>query len=357
MVRGEDSLGALVLKDRPLDAGLIAVEFTLNGVPSTGETLPFVEDFVDEDAQETIQSALSDNTIRIYNASLKAWSIYAFERGIQPLPAPEPSVINYLQSLARDGKTLSSIKVVVAALSKAHKVGGYANPLESPMVKLFMRGLSRRIGKPQRQAAALDDHALSAIEATASKPRRGRGGKTETTETARLRGLVDVAIVRVISDAALRRSEAVSLNWEDVHENDRGGVIMVKRSKTDVTGEGATVWISRKAMNALNAIRPDDWRPIDPVFTTGQSLRKGIKGRYRMSGDQLSRRVAAAARAAGLGEGFSGHSGRVGFVARATRLGAPTDAVMRHARWRSSSMVASYGRNEAGAEILKYISG
>lgn len=356
MIQDEGNANALVPKDKPLDVGLITIKFVANGAEKSDGIGYFVEEVEDKDAQETIRSALSDNTIRIYNASLRAWSVYAFDRGLRPLPASESAIINYLQSLARHGKTLSTIKVVAAALSKAHILAGFTSPVESARTKLFMRGLSRRIGKPQKQAAPLDDHALSAIEATALTPRRGRGGRLETLETARLRGLVDVAIVRVISDAALRRSEAVSLDWEDVTENDRGGIIMVKRSKTDVAGEGATVWISRKAMNALNAIRPDDWQPTDPVFTAGQSSRKGFKGKYRMSGEQLNRRVAAAARAAGLGEGFSGHSGRVGFVARATRLGAPTDAVMRHARWKSSSMVANYGRNEVGSEILKYIS-
>lgn len=312
---------------------------------------------VGDDARATIESALSDNTIRVYNAALKAWSVYALDRGLRPLPASESSVINYLQHLAGQGKSLSSVRVVAASLSKAHKVAGLASPLESPRVRLFMRGLSRRIGKPQKQAQPLDDNALSAIEATARVPRPGRGGKMESPQAALARGLVDVAIVRVLSDAALRRGEAVALDWRDVRDDQRGGIIMVKRSKTDVSGQGMSVWISRKAMSALNAIRPDNYEGGDPVFTSAQSIRNGVKGKYRMTERQLSRRVAAAARAAGLGEGYSGHSGRVGFVARATRRNAPTDAMMRHARWRSPAMVAVYGRNEAGAEILPYISG
>ena len=354
MVEQEIVTDTLVLQDVPLDADLMAIELVGNGAGGDG-AIEYVEEVVEAKAQDTMRAALSENTIRIYNSALRSWFIHAFGRGLRPLPATAASVINYLQTLADAGKTLSSIRVVVAALSKAHKVAGYTSPVDSEDVKQFMKGLARRIGKPRKQAAPLDDHALSAIEATALKPRPGRGGHIETPGMARMRGLMDIAIARVISDAALRRSEAVALDWQDVQVDSRGGILMVNRSKTDTAGEGATVWISPKALTALLAIRPEHYQPADPVFTSGQVSGEGGHAN-RMSGEQLNRRVASAAMAAGLGEGYSGHSGRVGFVARATRHGAPTDAVMRHARWKSSAMVASYGRNEAGTEILQYIS-
>ena len=43
-----------------------------------------------------------------------------------------------------------------------------------------------------------------------------------------------------------------------------------------------------------------------------------------MTGEALANRVRAAAKAAGLGDGFSGHSGRIGMARRMVAAGAPT---------------------------------
>ena len=60
------------------------------------------------------------------------------------------------------------------------------------------------------------------------------------------------------------------------------------------------LFVSAPTMEALNAIRPDD-------ASAGDSL-------FGLSDDQIGRRVTAAAAAAGLGEGFTGHSARVGMA-------------------------------------------
>ena len=82
------------------------------------------------------------------------------------------------------------------------------------------------------------------IRLTAVQPRlRGRG--LETEEQAAQRGKFDLALVVVLSDAGLRRSEAASLTWGDVQRWDDGsGRITVIRSKTDAEAQGAVVAIT-----------------------------------------------------------------------------------------------------------------
>ena len=48
---------------------------------------------------------------------------------------------------------------------------------------------------------------------------------------------------------------------------------------------------------------------------------------FGLSMSQISRRVDGMAKAAGLGDGYSSHSGRVGLAIRMTRRGAPLQAV------------------------------
>ena len=76
---------------------------------------------------------------------------------------------------------------------------------------------------------------------------------------------------------------------------------------------------------------------------------------FGLSMSQISRRVGSMARAAGLGEGYSGHSGRVGLAIRMTRRGAPLQAVQTHGRWKSPSMPARYTRSEKALEALEWL--
>ncbi|MYC07381.1 MAG: tyrosine-type recombinase/integrase [Chloroflexi bacterium] len=127
-----------------------------------------------------------------------------------------------------------------------------------------------------------------------------------------------------MSDVGLRISEVAALRWRDVTEAEDGaGLVYIERSKTDEVGEGAYVVVTPETLTALKKLRGDTetWSDEAPVFGLSMS--------------QISRRVDSMARAAGLGEGYSGHSGRVGPAIRMTRRGAPLQAVQTHGRWKS----------------------
>ena len=97
----------------------------------------------------------------------------------------------------------------------------------------------RTRARPGRGLTADD---CAAILATATLPRRtGRGRESETA--AAERGAVDKAIVSLLFQGGLRRSEAVVLRWADVQDatDGRGMLIYVRRSKTDQDGTAADV--------------------------------------------------------------------------------------------------------------------
>ena len=103
--------------------------------------------------------------------------------------------------------------------------------------------------KPQRQSGALTADVLAVIRLTAIQPRRrGRGFETRGAGGG-TRARFDVALVAVLSDAGLRRSEAAALTWGDVQRwEDGSGRITVIRSKTDAEAQGAVVAITPAAM-------------------------------------------------------------------------------------------------------------
>ena len=173
-------------------------------------------------------------------------------------------------------------------------------------------------------------------------PRR-RG--LETAAQAAQRARFDLALVAVLSDGGLRRSEAAALTWDDVQRWDDGsGRITVVRSKTDVEAQGAVVAVAPAAMKALEAIRPAGAGGEVKVFGLSES--------------QIARRVKVIAKAAGLvdWEFFSGHSGRVGMARRMAQNGAPTHEIERQGRWKQGGgMVGRYTRGESAGAALRYL--
>ena len=66
--------------------------------------------------------------------------------------------------------------------------------------------------------------------------------------------------------------------------------------------------------------------------------------------NQISRRIKQAAQMAGLGDGFSGHSPRVGMARDLARVGIELPSLMNAGRWRSPAMPAHYTRNETAGK-------
>ena len=104
-------------------------------------------------------------------ARFRAWC----EREQQiPLPAQPEVVAAYAAELAEDGKSMSTIRLAVAAIVDAHRSVGLDSP-QTTGVTETLRGLSRQVGVSQKQARPLDADALAAIRATALHPNNAWG--------------------------------------------------------------------------------------------------------------------------------------------------------------------------------------
>ena len=292
---------------------------------------------VSEEARRRITEALEESlapTTRInYMSQWRKWETFAGDRGYPIFPVDPVHLADWITQRAADGQKPGTIRMGLAAVGSAHRQANLSNPTEDEGVRATMRGITRAAGRAQKQAIGLTVASLAAIRATACVPRTGRGGSLETSETAEARGQVDIALISLMRDGMLRRSEAESLTWGDlVEESDGAGRLTVARSKTDPEGEGAVLFVSAPTMQALTAIKP-----------TGASAGDSMFG---LSDDQIARRVTAAAEAAGLGKGFTGHSARVGMAQDLARAGTELPALMTAGRWQSPTMPARYTRAE-----------
>ena len=188
---------------------------------------------------------------------------------------------------------------------------------------------------------------------TAETPSTRADGRQESQDCAQRRGLMDIALVAVLFMGALRVSEAAALRWSDVVETDdgTGAYIWVRRSKTNPYGADADVrFVKGELAEAL--LRWREAAGADESCENGDGLVFG-----GLTAATLSRRVTAAARAAGIKRRLTAHSFRVGLAVELTRLGASLQEVMHAGGWKSAAMAAHYSaaaRAEGGA-VAKYL--
>ena len=222
--------------------------------------------------------------------------------GRRSLPASPEDVAAYLEDRSETGARPSTLRVVAAAIARNHKNAGFDVPVHDYVARSVLDELTRDDSPGPSRALPLDLDCYLAIRKTAHKPRWGRGGRMERAASARRRGAMDVAMIGLMRDARLRVSEAAELTWGDV-ERQRGGSGRVRVAGADETG--------------YREVSADTMKLLLPV-------RRGAGGDEPVLGmrpNQIGRRIDAAARQAGLGEGYSGDSPRLGMIKDMETLG------------------------------------
>ena len=279
-------------------------------------------------------------TRRAYAAQWKKWTAWAEAGGVSALPASPEDLADYLFEQAGQGASMATIRQARTAVAAAHQDAGLPDPTASRDMRAVIAGLARDMARPQLQTPGLTRESLTAIQATAAIPRSGPE-RCETPPQARARGRVDVALISVMRDAMLRRSEAASLTWGDVSRGpDGSGRLSLK------TDRSTALYLGTPTMRALDAVRPAHPSPEDEIFGLG--------------GEQISRRIKAAAKAAGLPSEFTANSPRVGMAQDLAASGCEIPDLMAAGRWGSPDMAARYTRSlpaDRGAVARYYAQG
>ncbi len=149
---------------------------------------------------------------------------------------------------------------------------------------------------------------------------------------------------------ALRRSELVSLNVEDIAIVAGGLRLRIRRGKTDQEGQGAEIGLPRgrfaetcpvRAFEAWQAVARRKAGPLFRKISTGDGI-----GDTALHPDAVRRILAHRVAMAGLVvEGFarlSAHALRVGFITAAYDQGVRDEDIMRHTRHRDFRTMRGY---------------
>ena len=325
--------------------------------PTTTEALALVEPFrvilsrqQREDA-DLASAALSAATRRTYRSQLRAFAAWSQAAHRSHLPASSHTLAEFLRyraawcdacqrqqpggchgvELAARPLKVASLRVAAAAVSFLHDALGFDDPAGGRPVRDTLRLLSRELGAPQGQAAALDTGAETAILGALNRAEaEGRIPPERATR--------DRALLLTMRDAMLRRSEAAALTWDDLEasEEEAGcGLLHVRRSKTDQGAEGVYLPLARETWQQLQRLRPAEPERGARVF--------GIGDRH------IARRLRFLGELAGLDRAFSGHSPRVGMTHDLVKNKASLAAIKQAGRWDTERMPSRYAaRLKAG---------
>lgn len=325
------------------------------------------------------------NSRRAFATDMRAWTRFRHARGQPLLPAGAVDVRDFVRSQAVAGLKATSIARQLASIAILHDLAGHPSPTRDRVVSGEMKGIRREQGLDgrgrRRQARPLRLKGdVGDIVADAPLPLSVMALLT-TLDTHTPAGARDSVLLLLGTDLGRRRSEYAAMNVGDVAvATDGSGTILIRRSKTDQSGDGRIKYLSPDAMAAIGAwlrLRArDDGTPLPaaaPLLTSVDRfgrvgsrlsddgirdvlLRIASRGLARLQPELDSAAIAAQCR------GLSGHSLRVGFAQDLTAAGEGLAAICQAADWSSPTMPTRYAealaaRSGAVARLRRRVGG
>lgn len=305
---------------------LVGMVHDLETITPTAGALASADQLIDDSTADRLARAIPAETKRAYSGDWNRFTAWCAEHGRTSMPATAETLATWCTHLADLGRAPGTIERSVAAIRKAHKVAQTPAP-DTTAARAIIRTAGHDAadtGRTVRKAQALSVADLRAML-------RHADGSTATR---------DRALILTGWAAALRRSELVALDVDDITFNDNGAELAIRRSKTDKTAAGAVVAIPYGADPATCPVLAlsglvDSLDDAGPLFR--RHNRHGAMS-ARLTPQSVALVLKRYAEAAGINpDAVSGHSLRRGFATEARRNGADLVAVCRHGRWTDGS--------------------
>ena len=272
---------------------------------------------------KNLKNSKAANTLRAYKADFKDFSSFCIKNGFNPIPT-EPKILSlYLTHLSSSSK-YSTLKRRIASISVVHKMKGHYLDIKHPIIMENLHGIKRVKGSNQKAKKPILINDLKLIINAIDQNIKSERRKTR-----------DKAIILIGFSGGFRRSELVSINYEDLDFVNEGVKIFIKRSKTDQSGEGM-----------VKAIPYFDNKIFCPVLNLKNWLElSGIKiGKiFNISDKNVSLIIKKYISLCGLDESkYGGHSLRSGFATSAAESGAEERNIMAMTGHKTAQMVRRY---------------
>ena len=282
---------------------------------------------------KNLKNSKAFNTLRAYQSDFKDFSAFCVKNGLSSMPA-EPKILSlYLTHLSANSK-FSTLKRRIASISVIHKMKGHYLDTKHPIIMENLHGIKRTLGSRQiaKKPILINELKLiiNVIDEIKIKAKGLVEAKVKLSDISR-----DKALILLGFAGGFRRSELVSIDYEDVELVPEGVKIFVKRSKTDQSGEGMTKGIPYFPNTEYC-----------PVLALKEWLNKSKINSGKIF-DNSDKNVALTIKKytalAGLdAKKYSGHSLRSGFATTTAEQGAEERSIMAMTGHKTTQMVRRY---------------
>jgi len=289
-----------------------------------------------EETLLNLQSSKANNTVRAYKSDFNDFELFCVKNGFKSLPS-EPKIVSlYLTHLSTKDCKMSTLKRRLVSIGVIHKLKGHYLDTKHPAIIENIMGIKRRKGSNQKGKKPILIRYLKEII-----------NVIDQQDKEEIKKFRDRSIILIGFSGGFRRSEIVSLDYDDLDFVPEGLKVNIKRSKTDQFGEGFT-----KALPYFDSsqycpvVSLKKWIDISKI-TTGPVFRRFVKG-SKLSENRLTDQTVALLIKEYLNlvgidsKNYSGHSLRSGFATSAAESGVEERSIMAMTGHKSTEMVRRY---------------
>ncbi len=288
-----------------------------------------------EETLNNLKSSKANNTLRAYKSDFRDFGAFCQKHGFKSLPS-EPKIVSiYITHLSKNSK-ISTLRRRLVSISMFHKLKGYYLDTKHPIILENLMGIRRIKGSIQiGKKPILISHLKLIINVIHNQ---------KIDEIKKLR---DKSLILIGFGGGFRRSELISIDYEDLEFVPEGVKITIKRSKTDKFGEGMIkglpyfnneVYCPVKNLQKWLEISKIKSGPIFRRFSKGLSLTDN-----RLTDQSVVLLIKEYLNLAGIdNKNFAGHSLRSGFATVTAESGADERSIMAMTGHKSTEMVRRY---------------
>jgi len=269
-----------------------------------------------------LKRSKAHNTLRAYQADFKDFKLFCIKNGLVSLPT-EPKILSiYLTHLSSFCK-FSTLKRRLASIKVIHKIKGHYLDTKHPIITENLLGIKRIHGVKQKSKKPLLINDLKLIINQINE------------EKNQIKKFKNKSLILIGFAGGFRRSELVSIEYDDVDFVPEGVKIFIKRSKTDQTGEGMT--------KAIPYFQNSSYCPVIALkqWIEIASIKSGKI--FNISDKSVALTIKKYALSAGLDyTKYAGHSLRSGFATSTAEMGADERSIMAMTGHKTTQMVRRY---------------
>jgi len=296
-----------------------------------------------EDTLNNLKLSKANNTLRAYKSDFKDFGAFCAKHGFNSIPT-EPKVVSlYLTHLSTNSK-ISTLRRRLVSIGVVHKLKGHYLDTKHPIIIENLMGIKRKKGSIQTgKKPILINHLKQIINVIDEQ-------KIEKIKKLRNRTLILIGF-----GGGFRRTELISINYEDLDFVEEGVKITLRRSKTDQFGEGLVKglpYFTNEKYCPVTSLK--NWVNLSKI-KTGPIFRRFAKSSiltgHRLTDQSVVLIIKDCLKLAGIeNQNYSGHSLRSGFATVAAESGADERSIMAMTGHKTTQMVRRYIRE---ANIFK----